>query len=245
MNHKVQQWFSQSTNCYGSVAHISCAALIRFLRGNTVFKLVNTWVSWHPTPPTSMLHFIPQIAWHVSPIRITLQFVAARSISSYTSLMNYKEPNFTLSSQLGLVLHVRTLKLKRKGEFQNTHKAKGHQLCNGQQSAHTLCLCHSRKVSHYTVRIPMTSGPILHVRTPNWKEKQNWNTHKPKGHQKCNGQQSALNPWLPDLELQQPLASYWGIEYRSSSSTNQSKQEYFWTNSEWSTEYRRAFNIDM
>jgi hypothetical protein len=136
-------------------------------------------------------------------------------------------------------------KLKRKGEFQNTHKAKGHQLCNGQQSAHTLCLCHSRKVSHYTVRIPMTSGPVLHVRTQNLKERQNWNTHKPKGHQKCNGQQSALNPWLPDLELQQPLASYWGIEYRSSSSTNQSKQEYFWTNSEWSTEYRRAFNIDM
>ncbi len=82
-------------DCYGSVAHISHAALIRFLRGCTLLKLVNTWVSWHPTPPTSMLHFIPQIAWHVSPMRITLQFVAARSISSYTSLMNYKEPNFS------------------------------------------------------------------------------------------------------------------------------------------------------
>jgi hypothetical protein len=58
-------------------------------------------------------------------------------------------------------------KLKRKGEFRNTHKAKGHQLCNGQQSAHTLCLRHKRKVSHYTVRIPTTSGPVLHVRTQN------------------------------------------------------------------------------
>lgn len=62
-------------------------------------------------------------------------------------------------------------KLKRKREFWNTHKAKGHQICSGQQSAHTLCLRHKRKVSHYTVRIPMTSGPVLHVRTQNWKER--------------------------------------------------------------------------
>jgi hypothetical protein len=109
-------------DCYRSVAHISCAALIRFLRGNTLFKLVNTWVSWHPTPLTSMLHFIPQIAWNVSPIRITLQFVAARSISSYTSLMNYKEPNFTLPSQH--VLHVRTQSWKERENFGTLTKQK-------------------------------------------------------------------------------------------------------------------------
>ncbi len=230
-------------DCYGSVAHISRAAFVRFLRANTLFKLVNTWVSWHPTPLTSMLHFIPQIAWNVSPIRITLQFVAARSISSYTSLMNYKEPNFTLPSQH--VLHVRTQSWKERENFGTLTKQKDTN-CAMVSSQHTPYVSAIRGKFHTTQSgYPWTSGPVLHVRTQNWKERKELEHSPTKRTQKCNGQQSALNPWLPDLEVRQPLASYWGIEYRRSSSTNQSKQEYCWTNSEWSTKYRRAFNIDM
>lgn len=244
MNHKVQIWFSQSTRllwirgthqpcCLDQILERQYTVQVGEYMGILTPNPTNIYAAFYPS--NSMACFSNHFAVCCCQVNIFL----------HQSYELQRAKFFTLPSQLGLVLHVRTLKLKRKGEFRNTHKAKGHQLCNGQQSAHTLCLRHTRKVSHYTVRIPMTSGPVLHGRTPNWKERQNWNTHKPKGHQKCNGQQSALNPWLPDLELQQPLASYWGIEYRSSSSTNQSKQEYFWTNSEWSTEYRRAFNIDM
>jgi hypothetical protein len=143
-----------------------------------------------------MLHFIPQIAWHVSPIRITLQFVAARSISSYTSLMNYRAKFHTTWSARACIA-CQDSKLKRKGEFRNTHKAKGHQLCNGQQSAHTLCLCHKRKVSQYTVRIRMTSGPVLHVRTQNLKERKEFEHSQTKRTPKVQWSAVSTQPMTP------------------------------------------------
>jgi hypothetical protein len=165
MNHKVQLWFSQSTRLLWICGTHQPCCLRQILESQYTVQVGEYMGILTPNPTNIYATFYPSNSMEC--FSNQNHFAVCCCQVNIFLHQSYELKRAKFHTTQSACIACQDSKLKRKREFWNTHKAKGHQICSGQQSAHTLCLRHKRKVSHYTVRIPMTSGPVLHVRTQN------------------------------------------------------------------------------
>jgi hypothetical protein len=135
MNHKVQLWFSQSTRLLWICGTHQPCCLDQILERQYTVQVGEYMGILTPNPTNIYAAFYPSnsIACFSNQNHFAVCCCQVNIFLQQSSELQRAKFHTTQSARACIACQ--DSKLRRKGEFRNTRKPKGHQKCNGQQSA--------------------------------------------------------------------------------------------------------------